>query len=64
MNWLDLLALQETFKSLLQSHSSKALILWRSTFFMVQLSHPYMTTGETIALTIHTFVGQMMSLLF
>ena len=64
MDWLDLLALQETFKSLLQSHSSKALILWRSTFFMVQLSHPYMTTGETIALTIHTFVGQMMSLLF
>ena len=51
MDWLDLLAVQGTLKSLLQHHSSKASILWRSTFFMVQLSHPYMTTGKTIALT-------------
>ena len=61
MNWLDLLAVQETLKSLLQHHSSKASILQCSTFFIVQLSHPYMTTGKTIALT---FVGKVMSLLF
>ena len=60
----DLLAVQETLKSLLQHHSSKASILRPSAFFMVQLSHPYMTTGETIALTIWTFVGKVMSLLF
>ena len=53
MDWLDLLAVQETLKSLLQLHSSKASILWRSAFFTVQLSHPYMTTGKTIALTRH-----------
>ena len=64
IGWLDLLAVQETFKSLLHSHSSKASILLCSTFFMVQLSHLYMTAGETIALTICTFVGKMMSLLF
>ena len=64
MNWLDLLAVQETLKSLLQHHSSKASILWHSPFFMVQLSHPYMTTGKTIALTRWTFVGKVMSLLF
>ena len=64
MDWLDLLAVQGTLKSLLQHHSSKASILWRSTFFIVQLSHPYMTTGETIALTRWTFVGKVMSLLF
>ena len=57
MDWLDLLAVQGTLKSLLQHHSSKSSILWSSAFFMVQISHPYMTTGETIALTIHTFVG-------
>ena len=62
--WLDLLAVQGTLKSLLQHHSSKALILWRSAFFIVQLSHPYMTTGKTIALTRRTFVGKAMSLLF
>ena len=56
MDWLDLLAVQGTLKSLLQHHSSKASILWHSAFFMVQLSHPYMTTGKTIALTIWTFV--------
>ena len=56
MNWLDLLAVQGTLKSLLQYHSSKAPILWRSTFFMVQLSHPYMNTGKTTALTRQTFV--------
>ena len=64
MDWLDLLALQETLKSLLQHHSSKASILWHSTFFIVQFSHPYMTTGKTIALTSRTFVGKVMSLLF
>ena len=64
MDWLDLLAVQGTLKSLLQNHSSKASILWLSAFFTVQLSHPYMTTGKTIALTRHTFVGKVMSLLF
>ena len=64
IDWFDLLAVQGTFKSLLQHHSSKASILWHSAFFMVQLSHPYKTTGKTIALTIWTFVGKMMSLLF
>ena len=64
MDWLDLLAVQRTLKSLLQHHSSKASILWRSAFFLVQLSHPYMTTGKTIALTRQTFVGKVMSLLF
>ena len=63
MDWLDLLAFQETLKSLLQPHSSKASILRCSTFFTVQLSHPYMTTGKTIALTRWTFVGKVMSLL-
>ena len=63
MDWLDLLAVQGTLKSLLQHHSSKASILWHSTFFTVQLSHPYMTTGKTIALTRRTFVGKVMSLL-
>ena len=63
IDWFDLLAVQETIKSLFQHHSSKASILWRSTFFIVQLSHPYMTTGKTIALTILTFVGKIMSLL-
>ena len=64
MEWLDLLAVQGTLKSLLQHHSSKASILRHSTFFTVQLSHPYMTTGKTIALTRWTFVGNVMSLLF
>ena len=64
MDWLDLLAVQGTLKSLLQHHSSKASILWHSAFFTVQLSHPYMTTGKTIALTRWTFVGKVMSLLF
>ena len=64
MEWLDLLAVQGTLKSLLQNHSSKASILRCSAFFIVQLSHPYMTTGKTIALTIQTFVGKVMSLLF
>ena len=64
MDWLDLLAVQGTLKSLLQHHSSKASILQRSAFFTVQLSHPYMTTGKTIALTWQTFVGKVMSLLF
>ena len=64
MDWLDLLAVQGTLKSLLQHHSSKASILWRPAFFIVQLSHPYMTTGKTIALTRWTFVGKVMSLLF
>ena len=64
MDWLDLLAVQGTFKSLVQHHSSKASILRRSAFFTVQLSHPYMTTGKTIALTRWTFVGKVMSLLF
>ena len=64
MDWLDLLAVQGTLKSLLQHHSSKESILRRSAFFTVQLSHPYMTTGKTIALTRRTFVGKVMSLLF
>ena len=64
MDWLDLLAVQGTLKSLLQHHSSKAWILWYSAFFIVQLSHPYMTTGKTIALTRWTFVSKVMSLLF
>ena len=63
-DWLDLLAVQGICKSLFQHHSSKASILWRSDFFTVQLSHPYMTTGKTIALTRQTFVGKVMSLLF
>ena len=63
MDWLDLLAVQGTLKSLLQHHSSKAAILWRSDFFMMQLSHPYVTTGKTIVLTRWTFVGKVMSLL-
>ena len=64
MDWLDLLAVQGTVKSLLQHHSSKAAILWHSAFFIVQLSHPYMTTGKTTALTRQTFVGKVTSLLF
>ena len=64
MDWLDLIAVQGTLKSLLQHHSSKASILRRSAFFRVQLSHPYLTTGKTIALTRWTFVGKMMSLFF
>ena len=64
MDWMDLLAVQGTLKSLLQCHSSKASILWRSAFFTVQLSHPYMTTGKTIALNRWTFVGKVMSLLY
>jgi len=64
MDWLDLLAVQGTLKSLLQHYSTKASILQCSAFFMVQLSHPYMTTGKTIALTRWTFVGKVMSLLF
>ena len=64
MDWLNLLLVQGTLKSLLQHHSSKALILWCSAFFTVQLSHPYMTTGKNIALTRQTFVGKVMSLLF
>ena len=64
MDWLDLLAIQGTRKSLLQHRSSKASILWHSAFFVVQLSHPYMTTGKTIALTRWTFVGKVISLLF
>ena len=63
MEWLDLLAIQGTLKSLLRHHSSKASILWHSAFFTVQLSHPYMTTGKTIALTRQTFVDKVMSLL-
>ena len=63
MDWLDLLAVQGTLKSLLQHHSSKASIIWRSAFFTVQLSHPYMTTGKTIALTRRTLVGKVVSLL-
>ena len=63
MDWLDLLAVQGTLKNLLQHHSSKASILWHPAFFTVQLSHPYMTTGKTIALTRRTFVGKVMSLL-
>ena len=64
MDWLDLLAVQGTLKSLLQHHSSKAPILWHSAFFIVQLSHPYMTTGKTTALTRWTFADKVMSLLF
>ena len=64
MDWLALLAVQGTLKSLLQHHSSKASILWCSAFFIVQLSHPYMTAGKTIALTRWTFVGKVMSLLY
>ncbi|XDC71721.1 hypothetical protein R6Z07F_002894 [Ovis aries] len=63
IDWFNLLAVQETLKSLLQHHSSKASILWHSAFFIVQLSHPYMTTGKTIALTRQTFVGKVMCLL-
>src|SRR5574339_1280828 len=63
MDWLDLLAVQRTLQSLLQHHISKASILWCSAFFTVQLSHPYMTTGKTIALTRWTFVGKVISLL-
>uniref|UniRef100_A0AC11D634 Uncharacterized protein n=1 Tax=Ovis aries TaxID=9940 RepID=A0AC11D634_SHEEP len=63
MDWLDLLVVQGTLRSLLQHHSSKSSILWHSTFFVVQHSHPYMTTGKTTALTIWTFVGKVMSLL-
>ena len=64
IDWLDLLAVQGTLKSLLQHHSSKASTLWRSAFFIAQLLHPYITTGKTIALTRRTFVGKIMSLLF
>ena len=64
MDWLDLLAVQGSLKNLLQHHSSKASILQRSALFMVQLSHPYTTTGKTIALTRQTFVGKVLSLLF
>ena len=64
MDWLDLLTVQGTFKSLIQHYSSKASILWCSAFLIVELSHPYMTTGKTIALTRRTFDGQVMSLLF
>ena len=64
VDWLDLLPVQETLKSLLQHHSSNATITWPSAFFIVQLSHPYMTTGKTIALTRGTFLGKVMSLLF
>ena len=64
IDWLDLLAVQGTLKSLLQHHSSKASILWCSAFFIVQLSHPHMTTAQTIALTRWTFFGKVMSLLF
>ena len=64
MDWLDLLAVHGTVKNLLQHHSSKASVFWCSAFFIVQLSHPYMTTGKIIALTIWTFVSEVMSLLF
>ena len=64
MDWLDLLAVQGTLKSLLQHHSSKESALWLSAFFIVQISHPYMTSGKTIALTRWTFVDKVMSLLF
>ena len=64
MDWLDLLAVQRTLKSLLQHHSLKASILWHSAFFMAQLSHPYVTTGKTIALTRRIFVGKVMSRCF
>ena len=64
MDWLDILAIQGTLKRLLQHHSSKTSIFWHSAFFIVQLSHPYMTTGKTIAVTRRLFVGKVMSLLF
>ena len=64
IDWFDLLAVQGTLRSLLQHHGSKASVLWCSAFFMVQLSHPYMTTGKTVALTRWTFVGKVMSLFF
>ena len=64
IDWFDLLAVQGTLKGLLQQHSSNALVLWCSAFFIVQFSHPYMTTGKTIALTRWTFVGKVMSLPF
>ena len=64
IDWLDLLAVQGTLKNLLQHHSSKASILWHSAFFIVQLSHPFLTTGKTIALTRRTFIGKVISLLF
>ena len=64
MDWLDLLAVQGTVKSLLQHHSSKASIFWCSTFFIIHLSHPYITTGKTIALTRQTFIGKVISQLF
>ena len=64
MYWLDLLAVQGTLKSLLQHHGSKASMLWHSGFFIIQLSHPYMTTGKSVALTRWTFVGKAMSFLF
>ena len=64
IDWFDLLAVEGTFESLLQHHSSKSSILWCSVFFMIQLSYPYMTTGKTITLTRQTFVGKVMSLLF
>ena len=64
IDWFDLLAVQGTLNSLLQNHSSKASILWRSAFFMVQFSHPYVITGKTIALTIQSIVDKVMSLLF
>ena len=64
IDWFDLLTVQETLKNLLQHHSSKASVFQHSAFFTVQLSHPYMTTGKTIALTRQTFVGKVMSLLF
>ena len=64
MHWFDLLAVYRTLKSLLQHHNSKVSILWHFAFFMVQLSHPYMTSGKNIALTIWTFVGKVMALLF
>ena len=64
MDWFDLLAVQGTLKSLFQHHNSKLSILWRSAFFMVQLSHPSMTTGKIVVLTRRTFVGKVMSLLF
>ena len=64
MDWLDLLAVQGTLKSLFQHHNSKPSTLWHSVFFIVQLSHPYLTTGKIIALTVQTFVSKVMSLLF
>ena len=64
IDWFDLFALQGTLKTILQHHSSEVSILWRSAFLMIQLSHPYMTTGKTIGLTTHTFLSKVMSLLF